>query len=469
MVSDVAAERGLLAALVRGGYAAFCDADGLVKSAHFTTEPAQVLFKCLERAYRDDDRVAPDASTILSAAGACGLGEFFNAPDHMKYLRGVLNLPADGANAKRLARKVVKLATIRDLSGVLELAASELKHATGDESLAEVVGRVEQRVLDFGRAGDDAGPVRLGLGAGEYLDRVMVAGRPLGIPTGFARWDAAIGGGLLPNSLDLVGARTKVGKSMFGLAVMLNVASMGVPVLYVDTEMTREEQIRRLASSMAQVPERLIRDGRLGERPDTAKAVRSVYRRLEALPIDHLCAAQKTLSQIIGDMRRWMLGTVGLQPDGAVKPCLVVYDYFKLTSAGDISKSTAEYQAMGFMATEVKNLMAKYQGRCLAFVQLNRQAIEREDETAIAQSDRLAWFCTSFSRLAWLPDEYRAKLVDQKYTHQLRPVFSRHGGRFRDGDFIHVAADLRSCRMVEGATKYELEHGTEAFPEDTDF
>jgi len=58
-----------------------------------------------------------------------------------------------------------------------------------------------------------------------------------GIPTGFPRYDSCIGGGFRRGTVNVVGARPKVGKSTFCLNVAKNVSFAGIPVLYLDTEM----------------------------------------------------------------------------------------------------------------------------------------------------------------------------------------------------------------------------------------
>ena len=51
----------------------------------------------------------------------------------------------------------------------------------------------------------------------------------IGVPTGFPKYDEAIGGGLRRKCVDLVSARPKVGKSVFADNVALNTSRQGIP------------------------------------------------------------------------------------------------------------------------------------------------------------------------------------------------------------------------------------------------
>lgn len=68
-----------------------------------------------------------------------------------------------------------------------------------------------------------------------------------GFKTGYPQYDTMLGG-LKRGSLSVVGARTSVGKSAFGMETAINLAKQGVKVRYISTEMTREEVYDRLVA-----------------------------------------------------------------------------------------------------------------------------------------------------------------------------------------------------------------------------
>ena len=76
----------------------------------------------------------------------------------------------------------------------------------------------------------------------------------------------AIGGGLRRKCVDLVAARPKVGKSMFGDAVAMHVASnLNIPVLVLDTEMSKEDHYNRILANLSGVEINKIATGKFSE------------------------------------------------------------------------------------------------------------------------------------------------------------------------------------------------------------
>lgn len=74
------------------------------------------------------------------------------------------------------------------------------------------------------------------------------------IPTGFPSIDACLSrGGLRPGQVCQVIARSEVGKSSFASQVLVNMASGGVPSLYVSAEMTAPEVVTRMLSAAMRV------------------------------------------------------------------------------------------------------------------------------------------------------------------------------------------------------------------------
>lgn len=244
--------------------------------------------------------------------------------------------------------------------------------------------------------------------------------------------------------------------------IALHVAGVGgVPVFNLDTEMSWEEHLHRVVANLAGVPVYDIETGRCGSRALPRQKVLEAAARLRDFPYHYECVIGKAFEEVLASMRRWVTRTVGLGPDGRAKPCVVIYDYLKLMSADFLSGDLKEYQALGFIATALKNFMGRYGVPCLCFAQLNREGSDREDGTVISGSDRIIHYCTSFTIYKMKSDEERAEATQGggKYTHKLVPVLSRHGEGLRCGDYINVAADYRVARVREGPTRYELEKG----------
>ena len=99
----------------------------------------------------------------------------------------------------------------------------------GTESIDEIIQKLEEPVTDFLRE-DDGGkhPEKIGDQWSKDYVKFLEENKCdiIGIPTGFSRYDEAIGGGLRRKCVDLVSARPKVGKSVFADNVALNVSSI---------------------------------------------------------------------------------------------------------------------------------------------------------------------------------------------------------------------------------------------------
>ena len=66
--------------------------------------------------------------------------------------------------------------------------------------------------------------------------------------------------------MDLVAARPKVGKSMFGDAVALHVTqNLDIPVLMLDTEMSKEDHLNRMLANLSGVDINRISTGKFAE------------------------------------------------------------------------------------------------------------------------------------------------------------------------------------------------------------
>lgn len=457
----MAAERAVLSSLYRCGFAAYADVSDVLDVDSFTVEENQLWYKCLVTYYeRDENREkTPDIPTVVSVATELGLASQASQKKAQDLLRAYSNYPAELANARSNALKLQRLYYTRLYRAELAAALTELDGVTGAEPMSEVLAIGENRILSFADrvSGGSDGPKKLGDGLSQYMEGLLVAGKPAGISTGFPHYDAAIGGGLCPNSVDLIVARSKTGKSVVATNVGRNISRLGIPVLHVDTEMSREEQMRRLVASTSRVKERAIKDGVFRDCPSDVAKVRQAATDLASVPFYHEYVGGMSPEEILGVIRRWMVKTVGLDENGYVKPSVVLYDYIKLPGAGG-SGEWKEYQSLGFITIGLKNLMGKYNGRCLAFGQQNREGLDFDDERSIAGSDRLVWFSTSTTIFKWQsPEEQAAQNGEDgpEFTHKLIPVLSRHGGRWPYGDFIHVKSDLETCYLEEGPRAHD--------------
>ncbi len=462
-LSDVAAERAVLASVFRFGSEAYADVADIVTSNTFSLENNQAVWKCIEHAFKDPTTASIDYPTIISSASALGLSECFKSDGDTKHLRSIMNTPIMPENGRRMAGRIRKFEVAALLERQLEEARRSIRGLTGDETINQIIAAAEQPIFDFTSLLTDAartGPQLMGTDAVKYMTHLMDNPRDMcGISTGLNKFDLAIGGGLRPNSLDLIVARMKVGKTQVADNVALHIADVEeTPVFNVDTEMTVEEHQTRIIANLAGIPIKLIETGKCGFNSFDRQKVLEAAAKLESLPYYYECMIGREFEEVLGSLRRWVTRTVGLRADGKANRCVVIYDYLKMLSSDFAAGNMQEYQALGYITTALKNFMGRYGVPCLCFAQANREGIEKEDTGIIGGSDRIAQYATSVTLYKFKTEEERveAGASGMKYTHKLVPIVSRHGEGLQDGDYINIQAEYGQARITEGPTRNEL-------------
>ena len=263
-------------------------------------------------------------------------------------------------------------------------------------------------------------------------------------------WDEAIGGGLRPATVNVVGARAKVGKSFFCMNVAYNIAENNIPVLYLDTELTSDMQLHRLTSLVTKVQLNHIETGQFIKNHHESDAVWGCKEQIKELTIDHFSVAGMSPQAIMSIARRWLSKTVGFTDSGAAKPCLIIYDYIKLMNDGSFKNNLQEYQLLGFLITALHNFAVKFKLPILATVQLNRDGVEKEGSEVVSGSDRIIWLCSNFTILKPKSQSELTEDPQSNGTKKLIVTATRNGCGMENGEYINVVDELSVGRLSEG-------------------
>jgi len=456
-LEDLASERAVLAALCQYGLDCYLEID-FVDADHFTDDMNQLLFHCVHKSVSENSKV--ELASILSAANSLGVHESLNNKQEISFIRSLFNFPIHKENAKSHAIKIAKLKLARDLKKTLKACEKDLDSTNGDEDVMDLISKVEAPILDATAdiyQSSNKKTEIIGEDIDDYIEFLSEnVSDNVGIPTGFPRYDAAIGGGLRRKCVDLVAARPKVGKSMFGDAVAMNVSNLGIPVLMLDTEMSKEDHLNRMLANVSGVDINKISTGKFTENPLEKEKVEKAAEKLKEIPYHYISIAGQPFENILAIMRKWIYQHVGFDEAGVTNDCLIVYDYLKLMGSEGISSSMQEYQVLGFQITQLHNFMVKYDVPCLSFVQLNRDGITKESTDVVSGSDRLIWLCTSFSIFKMKSEEEVAEDKVENGNRKLVPVVSRHGEGLDDGDYVSMKMFGKIGRLEEGMTRNEL-------------
>lgn len=462
-LEDLASERAVLAALCQYGLDCYLEID-FVDADHFTDDMNQLLFHCIYKSVSENAKV--ELASILSAANSLGVHESINNKQEISFIRSLFNFPIHKENAKSHAVKIAKLKLARDLKKTLSACQKDLDATNGDEDVMDLISKVEAPILDATAdiyQSSNKKTEIIGEDIDDYIEFLSEnVSDNVGIPTGFPRYDAAIGGGLRRKCVDLIAARPKVGKSMFGDAVAMNVSNLGIPVLILDTEMSKEDHLNRMLANVSGVDINKISTGKFTENPLEKEKVEKAAEKLKEIPYHYISIAGQPFENILAIMRKWIYQHVGFDEAGVTNDCLIVYDYLKLMGSEGISSSMQEYQVLGFQITQLHNFMVKYDVPCLSFVQLNRDGITKESTDVVSGSDRLIWLCTSFSIFKMKSEEEVAEDRVENGNRKLVPVVSRHGEGLDDGDYVSMKMFGKIGRLEEGMTRNELHNSARA-------
>lgn len=227
----------------------------------------------------------------------------------------------------------------------------------------------------------------------------------------FDYWMSLMGGGFRRNSLTIVAARMKVGKTSLLLNLAMDFALAGIPVLFLDTEMSGPEMVSRELSNIADLDEHDLIAGKYFTDSDKTRlnVVVDAVNRLKAAPFKYVSVAGKPVEYGLSVMRQFRNNTVGTETINyggrqllSTKPCVVFYDWLKLPTGSINGSGAGEHQLLGDMCSMLKDGAKALNLPVIAGAQQNRGAVGKEEndhaenaEAYIANSDRLAMFCST--------------------------------------------------------------------------
>lgn len=459
ILADPSAERAILSGICKYGSELYLDIADILQEASFTIDSNAIIFKCLKSICETGEAKSVDIASIYSAAQDIGVASVLSRKEETQHLKAILDFPVNKESVPKFAAKIRKLQIARLLHEQLETAKEKLLSVTGSESVSNILSIAEDTVFDFTSLINDTdnNPVNLFDNLGSYIQSLL--DNPvdqIGIPTGFPVYDQSIGGGLRRSTVNVIAARPKTGKTLLVDNMGLNISKQGIPVLNLDTEMTKEDHIHRLLAMMSEIEINQIETGKFADSQDKKHKIDKAIEELIKSKIYYKSIAGKPFEEQLSIMRRWIVKEVGMEDDGTAKPCVIFYDYLKLMDTQGMSQDLKEYQLLGFMMTALHNFATRYKVPIMAFVQLNRDGITKESTDTASGSDRIIWLCSNFTIFKRKSDEEIAEDGPNEGNRKLVPVISRHGGGLDDNDYINCHMKGWCAKITEGRTKLEI-------------
>jgi replicative DNA helicase len=447
LLKDVAAERTLLGTIIRNGKNALIDCMSIVDSTDFSLVLNQVIFTALKHLANNHMCQDFDAESIKFKMKSMGYNDYVNDPKILEYLEYLPTSATEISNVMIFALQIRKYSIARGIKDRYSDGIKYLNQINEDETVSNILQHTEGILTDYIAGISNSSEMtkvsdQIDAHVQELLDSEPVG--QVGLPTGYPLWDLSIGGGLRRGTITVEAARPKKGKSYKALNVLLNVAKLGIPVLYLDSELTKKVQNNRILSILSGCPFKLLETSQFKTSKDYVDSIKASGQLLKDLPITYLSVAGMSHTEALMLARRWIIKEVGIRPDGRANDCVIVYDYMKLTSGNNLSHHTPEYILLGLMLTDMHNFAVKYDVPILGFVQLNRDGIDNDDTSIIAGSDRILWLCSSMSVLR---DKNQVDIDGgaswDDGNKKLAVLETRFGCGLDEGDYINLKASLR--------------------------
>jgi replicative DNA helicase len=446
------------------GSDAFIDVSDLIQEQSFTIDSNQVIYKCIKNICDKESIKTIDIASIYSASEELSLSNILLKKEEAQHLKAIFDFPVNLENIRKFALKIKKLEIARSLHKEMDTVQEKLLDVTGSESLSSIIGIAEESILNFSSSlysDNDNQPSTISDNIDEYIS--YLKSNPvdqIGIPTGFPAYDQAIGGGLRKGTINVIAARPKVGKTLLSDNMGYYIASkLKIPVLNMDTEMTREDHVHRILAMSSEIEISKIEIGKFADTPSSLSKMKEAIQELKESRLYHKSIAGKQFEEQLSIMRRWLVKEVGLNDDGTAKDCVIIYDYLKLMDSTGISQDMKEYQVLGFMMTALHNFAIQYKVPILSFIQLNRDGITKESTDTASGSDRIIWLCSNFTIFKRKSDEEIAEDGQDAGNRKLVPLISRHGGGLDDNDYINCHMKGWCAKITEGQTRLELLSG----------
>jgi len=284
----------------------------------------------------------------------------------IQYLTRLVDIVPSTSNVVYYASIVEDHAKRREL---IRAGASVTEFAFNiDDEVASVLDRAEQAVLGVAEKRSSQTLLEIGPMFSDVLEHIELleqqGSEMTGLATGFVDLDKKLAG-LQKANLVIVAGRPSMGKSSLAMNIATNAAAAGEPVALFSLEMSKEEIVQRILSSVGKVDSMKLRSGQLGA---LWQRVVDAAGRMYQAPIYIDDSPIVTVTDIRAKCRR-LKRKKGLS--------LIVVDYIQLMEA---SGHENRQQEIAQISRNLKNLARELEVPIMAMSQLNRSLESREDK-----------------------------------------------------------------------------------------
>jgi len=461
-------QKVLVSKLINDGRDSFIDATEFINSDHLDGVPA-LAWNLAHSIFEDHD--APEKLTwTMLCSRASSLGCLDDLKANSEYFREAAKIKVGDIEFLKACKKILINGMKRDLIKEHQLTEKDLEELPLDASFLEVFSTSEKRISEYiskvSQAEEEDSLV--GDGAREYMEHLGTNPRSIaGLSTGFPIYDNVIGGGLQRKDINFIAARPKCGKSSIGVNVGLHMSRRNIPVLFMDSEMSKQRNVNRIIANMTAVPQNAIKTGQYYADPFLRNAVLDASDELSSYPFHYKSIKGMDFDEIIAYIKRWVVKKVGFDSNGITNDAVIVYDYFKLMDAAEL-KTASETQLLGFKLMKLHDVISKYDLYNLSFGQQNRQGEDSNSSTTVANSDRIVMYSASIGLFQKKTREDVNRDGPQKGNRKLSIRDCRDGEGTGDEHFIsyNFQGDINRISEIELTNMFGRKGKNDANEED---
>lgn len=377
VLADVAEERNLLACVIRSQESWLRVSDSVtvdefthpINRALWTVIDKMRLGAAIPSPVSVTDALPPDIKQQIEALGGWA------------YVDTLATIPIEPLNAEHHAKALHELTILRRGKQAGE-AIQKLAVRGGPSQ--PFLQKVEEIVNEIpGTIGTDV--IKLGSIVEDYVAEKRNNPKKLsGYDTGYPLLNSVIEG-LHPSRLYVMGARTGIGKSVFCLNLVKNLAiDQGIPVLYISTEQTPQDEISRLVSVVAKMPETYLDNGTFITMNNYPEQVSEAELLIKNAPIWFSHDPMFTPEKLYRTIKKFVI---------TEKVQVVFFDYIRIP-VGEIG-SKDKWALVGDLAYGLKAIASDLGVPVVSAVQINRDGADQFsttgeiDATAFALSDMI--------------------------------------------------------------------------------
>ena len=399
-----------------------------VYSQHFTIPAHRHIFTAMMYLYSKGTKPSPlSIMEVITDKKAKEEIENFGG---LSYIEDMSLMEIDKSNLKIFCAKIKQTYARKELYDVCETAKNFMLSDESEKlNPSELVGQIENKLTEIANSAiNETSVYKMGTDLQQRLEeRAKQPTLVAGLQVGWTVFDRLTNGGQA-GDLIIVCARAKMGKSV----ILTNWAKTfaiedELPVLYIDTEMTSEEQEDRLVSMITQIPVQEIVTGLFavdtenGTAQEKIQKIKDAIQQIKNAPYYHVYMPNFSAEKVTALAKQYK-AKFNIQA--------LFMDYIKIpASQGGSLQQIKEYQALGFFTSTLKDIAGTLKIPVYSAVQENRNDEKGTEKGAgnVAGSDRILQLATKLMFLYAKTEEQIERDSTLLGNRQLKIAYQRNG------------------------------------------